>query len=215
MKLLKTSAILGIGILIGSVVTGTIMKKKYEEIIDEEIQSVKDRYSKKEEVKEEEVKEEVKDTIDDTDEILRKNPLSNKEMPEHVMDAYRERYADILERNGYTYENEYEPEDDPYIIDPEEFDVLSDYGSITLTYFSDGVLVDDVDEVIEDPEEYIGNALTILDESYECRAVYVRNDIFKMDYEILKDDWTWKSIQESEEKLYEKNNELNKKPHQL
>lgn len=212
MKILKTSAILGIGILIGSVVTGTIMKKKYEEIIDEEIQSVKDRYSRKEKG---ELKEEVKNTIDDTDEILRENPLSKKEMPEHVMDTYKERYADILERNGYTYEEEYEPVDYPYIIDPEEFDALVDYGSITLTYFSDGVLVDDVDEVIEDPEEYIGNALTILDESYECRAVYVRNDIFKMDYEILKDDWTWKSIQESEEKLYEKSNELNKKPHQL
>ena len=87
-----------------------------------------------------------------------------------------------------------------------------DYDTMTLTYFTDKVLVDDVDDVIEDQDTVVGlENLKIFEEFPGCTTIYVRNDIWKTDFEIIKDDWNWSDLQETEEKLAEKI----KKPHQL
>lgn len=105
--------------------------------------------------------------------------------------------------------------DEPYPIDPSEFGNDGKNATMTCTYFADGVLVDDVDEVIEDPDLVVGrHHIDIFNEFPDATCVYVRNDVDGTDYEILKDDWCWGDFNEKgyappiEEKP-------EKKPHQL
>ncbi len=77
--------------------------------------------------------------------------------------------------------------DKPYVIPPEDFGEEGDYEIKSLTYYADGVLTDDWDNVIEDIDELIGEeSLTHFGE-YEDDSVFVRDDQMKIDYEILRD----------------------------
>ena len=78
----------------------------------------------------------------------------------------------------------------PYVIDPVEFGELYDYRTITLKYFNNGILLDDTDCPMEDPDIFIGDALDHFGE-YEDDAVHVRNDQFRCDYEVIKIDKDW------------------------
>ena len=87
--------------------------------------------------------------------------------------------------------------DKPYVISPEEFDDNEDYETVSLTYYSDGVLTDERDNVIEDVEGTIGeDSLTHFGE-YEDDSVFVRDDRKKIDYEILADDRKFSEVYRS------------------
>lgn len=99
-------------------------------------------------------------------------------------------YSDIIADNGYTDISKKEvcemAERKPYIIPPEEFD-MEDYDTCSLTYYSDGILADENNDIIEDVEDTVGEeSLTHFGE-YEDDSVFVRNDKLKIDYEILLD----------------------------
>ena len=67
---------------------------------------------------------------------------------------------------------------------------------ISLTYYADGVLADENDEVIEDVEDAVGiDSLNRFGE-YEDDSVFVRNDARKCDYEILLDQRTYSEVVE-------------------
>lgn len=191
---MKNLFIFAAGLVTGAIAGAYLVKDKVMADAKEEINEVREYYkSKKEDNKEEEpVKEEV--TVEE----------------EH---EEKEEYKEIT-KNYTNYTNYVKPEqpsqavnnDTPYVIDPEEFGEEEGYDTMTLTYFADGVLIDDVDEVIEDKDTVVGlENLKIFDE-FDASSVYVRNDIWKTDFEILKDDWNWSDLQEPK---------IEKKPHQL
>ena len=108
-------------------------------------------------------------------------------------------YANILKENGYrdysNAESQKKPEkhpveieeDKPYVISPDSFGEMDDYNCISLTYYADGVLADEDDEVVDDVDATVGSdALNHFGE-YEDDSVFVRNDSRKCDYEILLD----------------------------
>ena len=205
----KNLVIFTVGALAGAAGAYIYTKDKYEQIIDEEIQSVKDRYKKKAE----ETKKEESEPTEEPSEIV------------------KEEYKDIVKDNNYVNYTKYmdgekavekkevvESTDFPYAIDPEEFGEEPGYDTITYTYFADGVLVDDVDDVVDEPEIMVGLENLKIFEEFGASAVYVRNDIYRMDIEILKDDWNWSDIEEAENKRIEKMKEdieEHKKPHQI
>lgn len=100
--------------------------------------------------------------------------------------------------------------DDPFVIDPSEFGENPEYDTETLTYFADGVLVDDVDDVIEEPDIVVGLENLKIFEEFGATTVYVRNDIYRTDYEIIRDDWNYSDLKEPVEPPVKE-----KKPHQL
>ena len=100
--------------------------------------------------------------------------------------------------------------DDPFVIDPSEFGENPEYDTETLTYFADGVLVDDVDDEIEEPDIVVGLENLKVFEEFGATSVYVRNDIYKTDYEIIRDDWNYSDLKEPVEPPVKE-----KKPHQL
>ena len=76
----------------------------------------------------------------------------------------------------------------PYVISPESVGE-DDYDVVTFTYYTNDILTNEQDEVIEgkELETLIGSdSLTHFGE-YEEDCVYVRNDKLKTDFEILRD----------------------------
>ena len=91
-----------------------------------------------------------------------------------------------------------EEKPDMYSIDPQEFGEFEDYGRIFLTYYSDGVLADENDEIMDDEDIDISVGSDFADHfgEYEEDSVHIRNDRLKCDYEILADVRTLKKALE-------------------
>lgn len=170
-----------IGAVIGSVATWKLLKKKYEIIAQEEIDSVKELYSREESEPEEVAKKAI-------------------EKP-NIME-----YASKLKENGYTNYSEpfIEEEDcddenvpycpDPYVVSPDDFGEDEEYEIINLTYYSDGVLADENDEEVDNVDETVG--LDSLDTfgRFEDDSVHVKNERLKCYYEILRDERNYEDI---------------------
>lgn len=185
------------GAAIGSVVTWKLIEKKYKDLADEEIESVIETFKNR---KPRITKDEVKETVE---KVINKCKES------------KETVEDIVTAEGYSIENEEEIDEDdesnytvdvdsgvevivPYVITPEQFGEYSEYGTKTLTYYSDNVLTDEIDNPItsEEMETMIGpDALDHFGE-YEDDSVYIRDEMNEMDYEILKSEKTFSEIQE-------------------
>lgn len=172
------------GAAIGSVITWNFVKAKYEQIANEEITSVKDTYAKKlEEIRDHEIEEELGE--DDEDDFYEKD-TDDEEFSEGDMENY---YDAVREYEHNDYDNSAQNElevDKPYVISPEEFGEFDNYEQISLTYYDDGYLADDMDDLVEDVEDIIGWELLNHIGEYEEDAIHIRNDSLKTDYEILR-----------------------------
>lgn len=206
MKSVKGIFIFVIGVVSGTFVGAQIAKKKYEEIANEEIEEIRAYY-----------KERATELPEQTVEMTRDEEEHNVEEKSIEVEE-RKQYNNIIKRGNYMAVDEEEQNnvcDEAYPIDPSEFGNDGKNATETLTYFADGVLVNEVDEVVEDPDLVVGrHHIDIFNEFPDATCVYVRNDLDGTDYEILKDDWCWSDFNEKgyappiEEKP-------EKKPHQL
>lgn len=180
------------GITVGVAGTWLYMKKHYEHIAQEEIDSVKAAFAKR---KPDYINTTAKETVD--------NNKSKADMAKLKPDLVN--YAAKLQEEGYTNYTEHsnkninkeksEPMSDrPYVISPDEYGVSDDYTQISLTYYSDGVLADDEDEIVEDIENIVGEDFADHFGDYEDDAVYIRNDQMKCDYEILRDNRSFETV---------------------
>ena len=166
---IKNVFIFAAGVAVGAGLTYKLVKTKYEQIANDEIAEMKAYYNNKygdflnymnepvgEEVKAEVVKVEEKPNITE--------------------------YASLIKNKGYS-----EKEDEvPYVISPDDFGENEDYEHIYLTYYANGFLVDDDDNVIEDVEAMIGDAIDRIGE-YEENVIHVCDDKREFYYEIVAD----------------------------
>lgn len=178
------------GAAIGSVATWKILKTKYEKIAQEEIDSVKKVFSKRE--------TELNGEIEEAHSHLMKNETREVDFAkrhEEVVKSHK--YVNYSDISKPEKEEEKETKDDkekPYVITPEEFGEFDDYEPISLVYYADGVLADDNDELVEEVEEVVGSDWLTRFGEYEPDTVYVRNDRFKADYEITRDFRSYKEV---------------------
>ena len=202
---MKGLLIFAAGLAVGAVAGAVIVKNKVLADAKAEIDEVREYYRESRGVKEvEEVKEKVEETIDHIQDLIEEHETKPKTEKEHT------NYNQIAKM--YTSKNEFQTPmyDDPFVIDPSEFGENPEYDTETLTYFADGVLVDDVDDVIEEPDIVVGLENLKVFEEFGATSVYVRNDIYKTDYEIIRDDWNYSDLKEPVEPPVKE-----KKPHQL
>ena len=77
--------------------------------------------------------------------------------------------------------------DRPYVISPDIFGDNPDYNKVSLTLYSDGVLTDEDDHVINPGriDDLIGEESLEHFGEYEEDSVFVRNEARMTDYEIL------------------------------
>lgn len=167
--------IFSLGVGVGSIVTWNLLKDKYVRLAQEEIDSVKEVFSKKEAE-------------------LDKELENIREKEEYTNEITKQGYADYSGISKSEDEKESRDVERPYVITPEDFGSYSDYDTINLTYYADGILADEDDELVDDVEDIVGfDSLNHFGE-YENDAVHVRNDARKADYEILRDSRTYSDV---------------------
>lgn len=172
-----------LGAAAGSVVTWQFAKKKYERIAEEEINSVKEIFSKREQ------------SGADVEITVEPQPSTEARVEKFEAKPDISTYAGILRNEGYVPEGTEMAENKPYVISPDEFGEFEDYDTISLTYYADQVLVDDGGDKIEDVDDVVGmESLTHFGE-FEDDSVFVRNDRLRCDYEILMDERTYSEAQ--------------------
>ena len=187
---MKGLFIFAAGVVAGAVAGAYLVKDKVMADAKQEIEEVREYYKSKKETKKEE------------------KPVEEKEETKvEEKEEYQEKTRNYTNYNKIEETPKQTVNDMPYMINPEDFGEEEGYDTLTLTYFADRVLVDDVDEVIDDPDPVVGLENLKVFEEFNASAIYVRNDIWKTDFEILKDDWEWKDI--------EAGPATEKKPHQL
>lgn len=177
------------GAVIGSAVTWKLVKTRYEQITQEEINSVKEYYGQKFNFKKFEPKkfEPKKFELEQEEEYDEHKPVDIHEVKEYL-DEIRKTGYDAGVNNNSVREGVVTMVDSPRVIPPTEFREIEEYETITLFYHSDGVLADDFGNPIVDVMGMIG--IDPLDHfgEYEPDSVYVRNDHLKADIEILRDE---------------------------
>lgn len=170
--------IVGLICFVAGAATGYLASKKhFKKIADDEIAEIREHYRKKEEIDYE------KYTQSKSEQYIGEEAPSD--------DLSNDEYDQVIRDSGYSNES-----DEPYVISPEAFGELEDegYDSISLTYYADGILADDTDDVIDDIQGTVGkHSLTMFGE-YEDDAVHVRNERLKTDYEILRDSRYYSDI---------------------
>lgn len=209
MKLFKGLCIFAAGALAGAAVAARVVREKYQQEAEEEIAEMRDYYR--------ELRKNAKASNEDT--IVEENSKEEKE--ENDKNEYDEivknytNYTQYLSKAAAKYfdtetkENKKEEKEErtnyePFIIDVEEFGEDPTYDTATLTYYKDKVLTNDLDDVIDYSVAGEEN-LKIFDEHPDCKAIYVRDDIYMVDYEILRDPYQYDEYDDFPDK----------KPHQL
>lgn len=184
----KVAFIIGsvVGVGIGVAGTYSYFKDKYEKLAEEDFNS---RRVFDEDKKDEPVEPVVEKTADS-------RTVDKPSIAE---------YAAILQKEGYVNYSDMQDKkqkqeiavDRSYVIQPSDFGEFDDYEKISLTYTADGVLLDDMNEIVDDIEETVGEDSLEHFGEYEDDSVYVRNDAKKCDYEILLDQRNYQEIFET------------------
>jgi len=194
------------GAVIGVAASYKMAEKKYNDIANDEITSVKEMFNDRlnaESNKEKEVcKYELQSATlaPDTDDQDSKPVVAeerkttmNPSLAEYKSTITKVAYdqmwkGDTKEETEVVKEVEKEDEDERiYVISPDEFNTLEDYGSETFYYTADNYVINsDMEELSDsqialsigqDPVGHFGE--------YDDDSVYVRNETRKIDYEIL------------------------------
>lgn len=208
---------------LGSLVTFYILKNKYKNRLDEEIDSIKkvleDNYSKKKSLEDSDV------CPKSTDESLNVNrPQKDIDLSWKDSDKNEETYEPIdmskitdyskiytskqnnenktKKRTNKNSGEEKEQKDIypniykenlPRIISSNDFN-MSDYEAVTYLYFKDGVVTDDDFTIITDIRGTIGyRAVEEMEKGY-TDCIYVRNDGNKLDYELLRETKNYSEV---------------------
>lgn len=159
-------------------VTWRIFKSRYE-VVDDVDEKIDDT--------EGEVEEEDPEVIDSKSNYNKKPPLKEYvKMVEGYGYKPKTHIEEIEEENA---NGEWDDKDvyEPFIIRPEEYGELHAYETLSLNYYADGVLTDELDNPIEDVESLVPADFADHFGEYEDNAVHVRNDNLECDYEILRD----------------------------
>jgi hypothetical protein len=178
-----------VGAGMGSVCTWKLLKRKYELIAQEEIDSVKAAYA---------TRQIGKGFVEGFRDGLK---VAEDRTQKDEDDVDFKKYASIIQKEGYTdYSRSVEEKkgeafvEKPYVISPEEFGEFEEYEKISLTYYADEVLADENDEEVDDVDEIVGEESLNHFGEYEDDSVFVRNDRLKCDYEILLDQRNYSDV---------------------
>lgn len=160
------------GSAIGVGATWQYFKKKYAAYAQEEIDSVREMYSIK-----------YKSETEDKEPEPPTDPIVNEEDVEEYVSLVKE-YKPDAENNILK----------PYVISPDEFGEDIEREQISLTFYKDGILANDNDEIVENVDELIGvDSLNHFGE-YEDDSVFVRDDRLNVEYEILLDKRNYSDV---------------------
>ena len=196
------------GVVIGSVLTYHGLKNKVEAEMDEEVNKLKEFYKDQLEKtqmeyfeKEEYLKSKVA-VAEDKGSIVSK--VINTKKVEEYEHRHNEKTNNVVSNDiseeptsgaFEIFEDNIVARDKPFVIEEDRVGEYISYDLISLIYFSDGVLTDDWEKPVENPDETVGTEYVGYFESGED-VVYVRNDKLKCEFEITRDLRTYEEVKE-------------------
>lgn len=197
-----------VGAAIGSAVTWKVVTYKYDRLVQEEIDSVKEEYKAMRDVlysadavaTNKKVKQELQNEVevDDSEDVF--EPSSDEVFEYHkIASNYRssEENDNDEEEGGMGDPDEPPYVNEPYVISPDDFRCSPPgYNAQALDYFANGVLADGWGKVM-DIEETIGEESLSHIGDYEDYVMYVRNDRLEIDYEITFDPRSYDEVYNS------------------
>ena len=181
------------GVTVGAVGAWLYCKRYYEQIAQEEIDSVKAAFAERK-------PDLPKNTQSDNANTDNKHKADMAKLKPDLVN-----YAAKLQEQGYTNYSAHSEKntnvkkedetvvDKPYVISPEDSGE-SNYAQIILTYYADGTLADDEDDILEDIEETVGLDFASHFGEYEDDTVFICNDRLRCEYEIQRDNRTYKEV---------------------
>ena len=96
-------------------------------------------------------------------------------------------YETIAAKYSSNERKEHTVKTKPSIISPDDYGEIDHYDQTEFMYMADGVLLNEEQEIVDNYERLIGDALQHFGE-YEEDSVYVQNDRLKLYIAILKDE---------------------------
>ena len=151
------------GALLGACATYSLLKRKYEKQTQMEIDSVKKYFR------------EWKDS-----DVAYKIYSQKTENEERPIITEKEQEQERIMDDDITCQF-------PYVISSDSFGTFDGYDTVTLTYYSDGILAELDDEIVDDISDTIGlESLNHFGE-FEDDVVFVRNNRLSTDFEVVKD----------------------------
>ena len=179
----KTIISFVLGCAVGGTIATYLSKRTYERIAQEEINSVKEAFSNVE-------------TYATNNEVVTTEDVGFTEVKlaskEEIMN-YNKESKDRKEVDYTSYsrkpevKTEAEELENIEYIEPDDFCSDEEYEVISLTYYADGILTDECDEIIDDVDGTVGCGFVSHFGEYEDDAVHVKNNAYKAYYEILRD----------------------------
>lgn len=170
-----------LGAAAGSVVSWKLLETKYDQIAQEKINSIKERYSNKEEV--------IQDEID---------LFSDEDTDESIEDIYKSIISESKYSNEIKKEGASTKKSKVYVISPDEYDEIG-YKTENLTWYADNILAYDSDEIVTNIDFVVGEESLDHFGEYEDDSVFVRNDTLKTDFQILLDMRCYEDVVSSKE----------------
>lgn len=180
------------GAALGGVGTWYYLKNTYADQSELDISSAKEAFHVYEEKLKAEIKELKQKLESDEDAHETATILTNEKVKDKgdVVEYAKGKYTQYTPAIPLTKSEVEEPKKymmkPPYVISPDEFGEKDNYTTISLTYYTDGILADENGVIIDDAEEIVGDALEHFGE-YEDDSVFCRSDPKRCDYEILQD----------------------------
>ena len=158
------------GVAIGVGVSWIYHKNKYEQLVEEEVESIREHMDG-----DKKAKERHSDYRKDKEE----------QGPEDGKQAAKA-YNNIIKDNAY---DPMEPEKDIFVVTPEDFASIPGYDADSLYYHDNDIISNDDNVEVDNVEELLG--MTILEVrahfgEYDENTVYIRNALLHTDYEVLR-----------------------------
>lgn len=206
MELLNVYTSFIMGAAVGAAASFYILKKKYDKMLQEDHEQFRkdlenpdvakffyESALKKQKAGEDEPEE-------DIPKPFKRDKSSRKTVDYTSFFTGSSKRTEVEEQEDNTaYELTGDPDAVPVIISPDEYGDDDAYAQISLLYTTDGVLIDENDEVFESTEALCSDFEEHFDE-YEADAVCMRNDRLRSYYEILKSLKSSKEILRNREK---------------
>lgn len=159
------------GVGLGALATFFIIKSKYENMYQEDVESLRELQNEK------------------MDNAIKTAKIETKNSPAELA-----QYNEILKRN-YASAPVEPAKKDIYIIDPDEYGLKAGYATEELNYYAgDDTLVDEHDERIEDASSMIGIEALEHFGDYEEDIIHIRNEKLNVDFEITRFDQSYAEV---------------------
>lgn len=209
MKDLIYVAVFAAGAAIGSAVTWKYVKDKYERIMQEDFEQRRYDVNKNDSEESNDISED-KPAEENTEEVKRKEEVdlsnynslaSNYKGDDPQKTNYtaytrkEKQYPYLAERDRQRLEADNVDIESIESIIPDEFGEYMSYEQITLIQYADGVMADEDDNIITNPEELLGDDYEDhFGENDDPDTCYFRNHKIKAEYEVIRDDRRFEEV---------------------